>query len=60
MELVEEYYADIHCITEEGFTPLHLAALNGHTECVARLIDYGADINALEMVFPAIDLFNLL
>jgi ankyrin repeat protein len=51
-ELVEESDVDIHCLTEEGSTPLHLAALNGHTECVLRLLAYGAAINALDMVAP--------
>jgi ankyrin repeat protein len=49
-ELVEEYDADIHCLTEEGLTPLHLAALSGHADCVRLLIDYGAQIDALDMV----------
>lgn len=49
-ELVEESDANIYCVTEEGLTPLHFAALHGQTECVLRLIDYGANVDALDMV----------
>jgi ankyrin repeat protein len=48
--LVEEYDANIHCLNEEGATPLHLAALFGHVECVRLLLNYGASIDARDMV----------
>ena len=33
--------------TDDGGTPLYLAAQDGHTECVRLLLKYGADVNAL-------------
>ena len=32
-------------LLQYGSTPLHQAAVNGHTECVATLIEGGADVN---------------
>ncbi|KNC85248.1 hypothetical protein SARC_02544 [Sphaeroforma arctica JP610] len=32
---------------KQGITPLHVAALGGHTLCVQQLIDNGADVRAL-------------
>jgi ankyrin repeat protein len=33
-------------ITQDGVTPLIVAAINGHTEIVALLLEKGADKNA--------------
>ena len=38
---------------ENGATPLHLAALGGHREIAAALIDAGADVNARDGEFGA-------
>ena len=34
----------------KGYSALHLAALNGHTDCVRLLIEHGADVN--EFTYP--------
>lgn len=31
--------------SKAGFTPLHMAAQEGHEDCVEMLIERGADIN---------------
>ena len=33
---------ELHCV---GFTPLHLAAQNGHVPTTARLLDLGAEVD---------------
>ena len=38
--------ADVTTRDADGNTPLHLAALHGHTDCVRALLDRGADANA--------------
>lgn len=45
--LVQEAFCDVHAVNTGGFSPLHLAALNGRVECVKMLIRYGADPLAL-------------
>jgi ankyrin repeat protein len=37
---------DVNAKDENGYTPLHPAALNGHKEIVELLIAKGADVNA--------------
>lgn len=33
---------------EEGYTPLHLAVINGNKDVVRKLITFGADLNCLD------------
>jgi ankyrin repeat protein len=40
----------------DGHTPLHVAARDGHTEIVQTLLTAGADVNASEPVFGAVPL----
>ena len=37
---------DVNAKTNQGWIPLHLAALGGHKEIVELLISKGADVNA--------------
>ena len=41
-----QHGADVHAQDKEKWTPLHIAAGNGHTEVVELLLEKGADINA--------------
>ena len=36
---------NINATNEEGETPLHITAANGHSKCLAKLLDMKADIN---------------
>lgn len=40
----------------DGHTPLHVAARDGHTEIVSLLLEAGADVNAVEPCFGAVPL----
>jgi hypothetical protein len=40
----------IDAVTSVGFTPLHLAAHQGHTKCVELLLSNGANIDAVTRV----------
>ncbi|XP_013388856.1 serine/threonine-protein phosphatase 6 regulatory ankyrin repeat subunit B-like [Lingula anatina] len=44
-ELLTVGECDINFQSEEGRTPLHLAAFKGHTQCVQLLLQHGADTN---------------
>lgn len=48
-QVVELLAADddlVNVYSDEGWTPLHLAAFFGHTATVAALLAHGADVNA--------------
>jgi hypothetical protein len=38
------------CCTQDGNTPLHMAAMDGHVACVALLVERGANREATDMV----------
>ena len=41
--------ADVNCRTgSAGYTPLHLAASNGHDKCVRELLAHGGDIRCVD------------
>lgn len=40
--------ADIDSVDESGYTPLHLAVMNGHTQTAAALIQQGASMHSLD------------
>jgi ankyrin repeat protein len=44
--LVVELGADPHEADDAGMTALHHAAANGHVECIAALVDLGANVDA--------------
>ncbi|NAZ34551.1 MAG: hypothetical protein GU356_09810 [Pyrobaculum sp.] len=44
-KLLLEHGADLNAKNEGGWTPLHLAALNGRVDIVATLLEHGADPN---------------
>lgn len=44
MKLLVACSADVSCRDKQGFTPLHAAALGGHTEVVKYLLKHGAEV----------------
>lgn len=45
LEYLLEKKADASCSNDDGITPLHQAASEGHVQCLKMLIDYGAKID---------------
>ena len=45
-KLLETKGVDVHATDDHGETALHLAAYNGHVECLRQLIKKGAKVNA--------------
>lgn len=45
VELIAEG-ADVNAKDEDGYTPVHWAACNNHTDCLVELIEAKADVNA--------------
>ncbi|KAF8767934.1 Fibronectin type 3 and ankyrin repeat domains like protein [Argiope bruennichi] len=54
---------DIDCLTAEGFTPLHLAVMNGHLDCIQTLLRWGASMDKRDAlgrgVYEMVDEYNL-
>ena len=48
LQSVPRRYVAIESRTQEGRTPLHLAALYGHKRIVELLVSHGADVNAVD------------
>lgn len=46
IEILISYDASINVKDQYGYTPLHIAALKGYSQCVETLIYYGADVSA--------------
>ena len=49
VEFLIEHHAEVNSKTEEGLTPIHLAADGGHANVTKFLIEHGADVNATEL-----------
>jgi ankyrin repeat protein len=50
-QCVNKQYVSINCSNSDGWTPLHLAASEGHAGLVEILIEYGAIIDARAKTF---------
>merc|ERR1712029_370358 len=48
VDILLSHGADVNALTKEGLTPLHLAASTGCIETAKRLLDKGANVNAVE------------
>lgn len=46
IEILISYGGSINVQDQYGYTPLHIAALKGYSQCVETLIYYGADVSA--------------
>ncbi|KAL7955134.1 ankyrin repeat-containing domain protein [Trichoderma compactum] len=46
--LVRQNIEGLHITTDLQQTPLHIAAIKGHVELARLLLDYGADLNAVD------------
>lgn len=44
--LLADGHVDPNCRHALGWTPLHVAAISGHRDCVLALLEAGADVNA--------------
>ena len=47
MATLVEHEADVHVQAANGWTPLHVAAVNGHVEVATTLVQLGADVQAI-------------
>jgi len=43
-------YMTTLCVQDEKYTPLHVAAHNGHVQAVETLLKLGADVDAITQV----------
>ncbi|KAF5284185.1 hypothetical protein FQR65_LT00185 [Abscondita terminalis] len=50
LELLLSYFHDVNIRTENGSTPLLLAACWGHTDCVQLLLRYGARVSVCDKI----------
>ena len=42
--------ADVNARDDNGFTPLHIAAMHGHVDILHLLVEYGADLEAQDNI----------
>ena len=47
-----EYHAEPNAESKNGFTPLHLASQEGHTDMASLLLEHKANVNCRAKVIP--------
>lgn len=50
LKAILSYYHDVNIQTELGFTPLILAAKEGHSECIKLLLNCGAKVGICDKI----------
>jgi len=50
VKLLLEHGASLSAVNQSGWTPLHVAASNGHSDVCQLLLDHGARIDAVTNV----------